>query len=352
MRKLILVLLLLSCLSPGFALASDYPILDNQVETRIAQLEWILGIQEVSMGAVVEYINEVSEDNGTATLTIILADFSGRLDGLSSYSTHVGLNNFLRDLKDVTRDFRDESKDMMTEYDGKYLVLIARIALKLEDSETQLEALKDNYWTVRSGNVLENFDIRIERAEGILDLLETRGYNITEADAKLAEISALRVELVAALEAEDNLEILAVSLESLELSGELALIVKNLQVTIPPKRVIGHWVNVGNRVVDRTGTIIDELKTVGLDVSTLEAIHSEAESHASLAEEKYGEGDLVGAVNALTDLQGDIEDLIDAYTGLVFPEGIPAEVETAMSNLANKLQEIATKLSDALESLQ
>jgi len=339
MRKLVLLLLLLSCLTPGLALASDYPVLDNQVETRRAQLEWLLGVQEFSMEAVVEYISEVSEGNGTTTMSSILADFSGRIDGISSYTTHVGLNNFLRDLKDVSKDFRDDSKDMMTTYDGKYLTLIARIASKLEDSQAALDLLKDNYWTVRSGNVLENFDIRVERAQGILDLLEARGYNITEADSKLAEISALR----------DDLE---VGLETLELSGELVLIVKDLQVTVPPKRVVGHWVNVGNRVVERIGPIISELKTLGLDVSTLETIHGEAVTHAALTEEKPGEGDLIGAVDALIDLQSDIEDLIDVYTGLVFPDGVPAEVETAMSNLAAKLQEIATKLSDALDELQ
>jgi len=352
MRKLVLLLLLLSCLTPGLALASDYPVLDNQVETRRAQLEWLLGVQEFSMEAVVEYISEVSEGNGTTTMSSILADLSGRIDGISSYTTHVGLNNFLRDLKDVSKDFRDESKDMMTTYEGKYLTLIARIASKLEDSQAALDLLKDNYWTVRSGNVLENFDIRVERAQGILDLLEARGYNITEADSKLAEISALRDDLEAALATEDNLEILEVGLETLELSGELVLIVKDLQVTVPPKRVVGHWVNVGNRVVERIGPIISELKTLGLDVSTLETIHGEAVTHAALAEEKHGEGDLIGAVDALIDLQSDIEDLIDAYTGLVFPDGVPAEVETAMSNLAAKLQEIATKLSDALDELQ
>ena len=351
MKKAVILLLLASCLLPGVATASEYPVLDNQVETRQAHLKWLLTLQEVSMEAVVEYIEEISEGKGTSELGDILAEFSEAAEDVESYTTHVGLNNFIRGLKDVTRSFSSETRSRMSEYDGKALVLVVRIGEKIAENQDQLDALKDHYWADREENVLENFDIRVERAQGVLDVLEERGYDVSEAQDKLDEISALRGDLQSALEERDGLEILEASLDALELSRELAEIVWNLQVEVPPSRIVKHWMNVGQRVVERCDVIIDELESLGLDTEGLEAIHGEAEHHLAEIQTRLEGGDIEGAVDALRELKDDMLELCNAYLDLVFPEGVPDELEEAMGALAERLEEIAENMAESLETI-
>jgi len=351
MRRLTILLLITSCLFPGVATASEYPVLDNQVETRQTHLEWLLTLQEISMEAVVDYIDEISDGNGTSDLEDILAEFRGEVDDIESYITHLGLNNFLRGLRDLTTSFREETRSRMNEYDGKVLVLLVRIGEKIAENQGQLDTLKDHYWDNMKENSLENFDIRVERAQGVLDTLDERGYDISEAQGKLDEIAALRDDLEAALDDRDSLEILSVSLQALDLSRELAEIVRALQVEVPPSRVLGHWVNIGEKVVERTGVIINELKRLEMDTGELEEIHGEAEIHVAEAKAKLEDGEIVGAVGALMEFKEDLIELRDAYVDLVFPEGVPEALQEAMDALWEKLQETAQDMEESLETL-
>jgi len=351
MKKLVIIMLLFSCLIPGTVTARDYPVLDNQVETRQAHLEWTLTIQEISMDAVVEYIDEISDGERTTDLMRLLEEFKAQVDDVESYTTHIGLNNYIRELREITTEFRKEARIQLGEYNGRAMVLLVRIGEKIDENRDLLDELKDNYWLTRKENVLENFDIRVMRAQNILEKLEERGYDVSEAEEKLEEINALRDELEAAHDEMDNRKILEVSIEALELSRELAGIVRDLQLKIPPKRILQHWVNVGKRVVERTGIIIDELERLGLDTEELEAIHGEAESHLDEAITKFEEDDFEGTAEALRKLKDDLIELRDAYIELVFPEGYPDELDDAMDTLGGKLEEVSENMNTGLENL-
>ena len=350
MKKFAALLLVAALLAPGMAAALDYPVLDNQLETRRRHLTWLLTLQEVSMEAVHDYIDEVSDGEGAGRLETLLDEYREAVADIDSYDTHVGLNNYVRSLRDVTTSFREETRERMSQHDGRPVVLLIRIAERIEDSE-RLEGLRDEYWESKNRNTLANFDIRVERAQHVLDLLEERGFDVSEAQAKFDEIVALRDDLEAALGDQDNAEILSVSLEALELSRQLADHVRDLQVKVPVKRVLQHWVNVGERVLDRTDTIIDELGRLGLDTGELEDIHGEAEGHLALAVEKLAEEDYEAAAEALRSLKDSLLELRDAYLDLVFPEGIPAELEDAMETLGERLEEMADDMQESLETL-
>lgn len=343
--------LVASSLLLGVVTANEYPVLENQVKNRQAHLGWILKLQEITMEAVVDYIDEISEGEGVSELKKILGEFIEESNEIESFTTHVGLNNYLRELKDITGNFRIEARSQMKEYDGKVVALLVRIGEKIEENQDQLDALKDRYWETRKENMLENFDIRVERALNVIHTLEERGYDVSEAKNKLDEIKALRGELEVALDDRDNLEILDVSIEALELSKELYEIIRNLQVEVTPKRILQHWVNIGGRVVERTGVIIDELKSLGLETENLETIHNEAESNQGEAEAKLEEADFDGTAKALSNLVDSLIELRNAYVDLVFPEGFPDELEDAMDTLGEKLGKIAVNMGESLETL-
>jgi hypothetical protein len=351
MKKSVALLMVAFLLTPCMAAALDYPVLDNQVETRRRHLTWLLTLQEISMEAVHDYIDEISDGAGAGRLETILDEYREAVADVDSYDTHVGLNNYIRGFRDITTSFRTETRERLRQYDGSAVVLLIRIAERIDDDSDRLSRLKDEYWESRNRNTLANFDIRVERAQHVLDLLVERDYDVSEAQAKLDEIAALRDDLEAALGDQDNAEILSVSLEALELSRQLVDHVRDLQVQVPAKRILQHWVNVGERILDRTGTIIAELGRLGLDTGELEEIHGEAEGHLALAVEKLEEEDYEAAADALHDLKDSLVELRDAYLDLVFPEGFPGELEDALDTLGEKLEDLADNMQESLETL-
>jgi len=109
--------------------------------------------------------------------------------------------------------------------------------------------------------------------------------------------------------------------------------------------------NVGGRIIERSGVIIDELKNLGLDTEKLEEIRSKAESHLTEIETRLEDGDLEGAIEALQELKDDILELCNAYLDLVFPEGVPDELKDALGTLGQRLEEIAKKMAESLQAL-
>ena len=124
--------------------AEDFPILDKQVEIRQAHLRWITTIQETSMEAVIEYIDEISNGiEGASELESLLDEFQAQTETIGSLTTHVALNNALRQLQQITQDFRAETRKQMNEHKGSYLELASRVKIALEENENELDNLKD-----------------------------------------------------------------------------------------------------------------------------------------------------------------------------------------------------------------
>jgi hypothetical protein len=103
--------------------------------------------------------------------------------------------------------------------------------------------------------------------------------------------------------------------------------------------------------VERTGVIIGELEELGLDIGSLETIHGDMEVHLADAVSGLESEDYVGAVEALTQLVEDLENLKEAYINLVFPDGFPDEMKDAMDKIGEKFGEIAERLEESLEGM-
>ena len=246
---------------------------------------------------------------------------------------------------DITRDFRLETREQMKEHDGKDWELLTRVIIALEADKEELDNLEDEYWEIREKNSLEIFDIYVDWAQDILDILEDNGYDIAEAQEKLDEIKDQREDLEDALKDRDRIEILQIHLEIIDLSMELGQIVRDMQVEIPPKKVVEHWINVGDRMVERTDTIISELETLGIDVTELQEIHSKAEADLEKAQEEFNKGNLAGAIDALKDLKTDLIELRDAYEELIFGGSLPEDIEA-------KVEAMVDTLDDTIEDME
>ncbi|MCD4739946.1 hypothetical protein K8R43_01990 [archaeon] len=326
---------------------ADFPVLDRQVDTRKAHINILTRTQEIGMQAVIEYFDELGNAS-SGKMPTIKEEFSDQANHLQTLTTHIAINNALRDLRGVSSDFRVESRERTRQHNGKALQILAKVTDALAEHESELDDLRDAYWEKRKENALEIFDLRVERAQNILDRLENHSYDITLAQAKLGEIEDKRSDLEAALDAHDNLEVISVHSEILGLSRELAQIVRDLQVDIPLKFRIRHWVGVGDRVIERTETIISELDSLGLDVTELESIHAEAEGYWNEAKTAYDEGDFEAAKEALENLRDTLRKLRDAYHDLVFGGELPEEIEPKVEAIVDSLDETTADMEETL----
>jgi len=348
MKKILITLVfILAIFSTGVsvAFAADFPVLEKQVETRQTHLEWITAIQETSMEAVIGYVGGISNDTGTSELTSLRNDFNDQTEKIETLTTHVALNNAHRQLRQITTDFRIETRKQMSEHNGKYLALLSSIKTALDENKEKLDNLKSTYWETRKDNALEIFDIRTGRAQNILDTLKENGYDTVEAQAKLNKIEGKRSELEGALNDRDNIKILQVHLEILDLSKELRKIVRDLQVEIPQEMRVKFWINVGDRVVERTDTIISELETLGIDVTGLRGIHSKAETDLKKAQDEFNVGNLEEAIDALKDLKTDFIELRKAYEELVFGGVLSGDMKV-------KVESTSAVLSDTIKDME
>jgi len=347
-KKIPIFLVLMLAVYSLSAVAYEYPVLDKQVEIRQAHLKWVTTVLEVSMEATIEYIDEISDGAGTSDLTSLLGDFREQTGEIETLTTHVALNNAIRQLGEITGDFRTETRQQLIEYKGNGLQLLAKIQEALDENEDELDELEDEYWETAKENTLEIFDIYVDFAQDVLDKLQEHGYDITEAQEKLDEIKYKKDDLEDALESRDYDEIKEVISEIKELSEELGDIVRDLQVEVPPKKIIEYWINVCSRAVYRTDTIIDELETLGFDVTELREIHGKAEAHLEEAEDEFNAGDLDGALEALKDVKQDFIELREAYDDLIFGGELPADMEAKVESVSNALDDIVDEMDESL----
>lgn len=343
MRKIAATLLVIATLLPVAVFASDFPILDMQVEIRQRHLEWTTTIVNINMDAIIDYIDEISEGNGTSELLSLSSDFDYQIDKMKDLTTHVALDNALRQLANTIADFGSETRRQMSEYDSKPLELLSRIKDSFDNSQGELDALQAEYWETRKTNALGILDIRIVRAQDVLTELGRRGHDVEEAQRKLNQIIEKSSVLEDALNEKDSNKIHQVNLEILELSKELVGIVRDLQVEIPKKRIVSYWITVGSRVLERTDTIISELEKLGIDVAKLKDIHSKARTDLETAQQKFEDDKLDEAIEALKVLKADFVELKEAYEELV---------NNLSGNMKTKIELTINALSDTVEHME
>ena len=346
MKKVLIAAVILLMLSPQVT-ASEFPVLDKQVEIRQAHLAWIIAAQEIRMEAALEYISDISGGQGISTLEDLISDLQEQKEKIQTLTTHVALNTAILQFKQIIADFKEELHTQMDTYQGKILVLLNQIQTALESNATMLSTLEDSYWTIRQTNELWIFDYRVANAQTIINTLTSRGYNTTHAQAKLDEIQDKRSDLQAAYEARNQNQIHSVNLQIIALSKELRTIVKNLQIQIPQEKIIQYWIHVGERAVNRTATIISELETLGIDVIVLQQIHSQAEINLDSAKEAFNAIDMQGAIDALHELKANLANLKDAFYDLV----INGKVTGNSKTLCEQTQIALDDTIDGLESI-
>jgi len=176
------------------------PTFYDGVASRQAHVTWLAAKQEVGMQATVDYLASIN--GSTATLASTLEDFQRTADRIPTLSTPEGLDLIQRDLRTITRTFREETCVRMEAAGGNQSDLVAAVHAAGETSP-YVKALRDRYWQVRMIAELDAFDLRVGMVQETISTLKENGYEIATTQETVDEIAALRSELASALSSED-----------------------------------------------------------------------------------------------------------------------------------------------------
>jgi hypothetical protein len=328
---------------PATATDTTYPILDNQVAIRQAHIAWQAAIYEAKMLATVDYFASLNGD--TTKLSSILSQFQDKAGQAGSISTHVGLNNLLRDMTDLVRQFREETRTQMAASKGRPVELMAKMNDAVK-SDPQIASLESTYWSTRETNRLADFDTRVSRAQTILDTLKGKGYDTAGPQATLGQISAKRSDLESALASRDNTRIQSVDQSIADLWQTLAQQVRDLQVSVSDDQKVKFWLDAGRRIMGRVDMIDRDLKSLGVDTSTLDPLVTTAKSDLAAAQDSYDSGDITTAKVDLQTFRLDLKNLRDAYRALVAGGKVTGTAADQVQSLANTLDSTTNQIGE------
>jgi hypothetical protein len=337
-------MLVLALLAVPFAAAAEnsYPVIDNTVDSQKAHLAWKAAVRETEMTASTAYIATLN-GTSTATLDALLVQYKGQEAQIAVLSTHIGLNNLLRDMNQVNSRFRQELRSQMKNGRGKAADLKSAVDAAVQ-SDGNLAVLESAYWSARTTNELANFDTRVERATATLAVLKEKGYDTTAAQAKLEEITAQRPVLEAALNSHDATQIRSVQQQVLTLSQELARIVKDLQVQVPEEKKIRFHISEGNRAVVRAEMVNADLKTLGIDTAAAETYTAAAKAGLASAQSALDAKDPAGARALLDTVKEDFKSLAQAYRDIAKRYQDDAPTAATLNSTAQALDSMTASM--------
>ena len=178
--------------------------------------------------------------------------------------------------------------------------------------------------------------------------MTSRGYNTTESQAKLNEIIGKRSDLEAALAARNQTQIHAVNVQILGLSNDLRTIVRNLQIHVPQTKKVQYWILVGGRVINRTATIIQDLATLGVNVSQLQQFHTQAQQDLRNATIAWNLNNTHETINALHAFKADLIALRNAFHDLINSGRVTGDTKTTVENLTTALDDTTNELGNSI----
>jgi len=292
--------------------ATDYPVLDQQIAIRHTHLSWTTTDTEIRMHAAITYL--ANHKTETTRLTTLLETFKTQANTIPALTTNIALNELLRQLLQTTQDFKTELQNQITTNNLRPILVHQAIQTAIADNATILTGLQDTYWSVRTTNELAIFDQRVQRSQLVLTTLANQGHNTTPAQAILDSISDERTNLQAALTERNQSQIHAINVHIEDLAASLRATVQNLQIPLPQK--IHYWTWVGGRAVNRTAIVITELAGLGINITTLQTIQTQAEADYAILYHADVAGNLTQARSALHDLRKDLIALRTAFHAL------------------------------------
>ncbi len=296
------------------------------------------------MAAAITYIYPLYGTD-TARLDSLLAEFRELGSEIPGTTTRDGFDNLTQAMRNTTAQFRDEAAIQMTAGHGKSADLAAQAA-KATAGNPWIEDKRKTYWTVRKTSQLAAFDAWAAGAEGSLDTLESRGYDISRARRTLDVIVAKRPDLVAALDSQREDRIAAADTVISPLMEQFMEQTIEAQGAVSEAERMQFMIDQGYRAVYRADSMNGELLPVLLDIGEAEDATRKLKGDLAVANRYLATGNLASVKNPLRLVKTDLKDLSMAYRDIANTADLPAGTTSALRALVITLDSAADQVVD------
>ncbi len=262
----------------------------------------------IGMEAVISYVDELGNDS--AKLTEIKDSFITKVEDLKTASDNNNFEDFqqaLKDMRDLIKEFREESHNLLGENVGEART---RVAQAIQDNQEYLNSLVDEINNARGELELEAVDEALDAAEERTEKAEERGVDTNEVQTKIDEIKLKRADLKTkidaavascgetALRACDTAE----AQEYKDLRQEIKDDFKSLREiakTTGRKNRVSKGVDAAKKVLEKAQYRVTKAEERDIDVTTINAKLTEVETTLNSAQDKIDSGDYEGATEDL-----------------------------------------------------
>jgi hypothetical protein len=224
----------------GNGIGEQIPFAPVAFEVRLARIALFAAVVDAKMEGTITYIGQIDGDNGTGDLTGLRGEFNTTAAGMVNDTTKAEFRADQAELLQIRKEFRNETRDLMDQYDGNRSELQAEVRDSLAAHNDTLSDLRGNGSGAREIAMLAVYDRRTEAGNDRLDALGDRGLNISEPRKTLDEIEGQRPLIESAFDTGNRGEIKAGLGEIRDLSKEFRQEVREVVKEQAPKGKSGE----------------------------------------------------------------------------------------------------------------
>lgn len=296
---------------------------------------------------------DFNESNNTHVndLMEILKKFEETDDLRKTVNTNVGLNNVLKEFREINKEFKQAVREILTP--GQRVEVSLEVALALKNNNETFENLKNAAWITSKDATLSIFDAHVEKALYVLNKLDENRYDTSEARNTLSEIEMLREEFGEAYNNHDRILINEIRREINNLAQELKQQVKDLQVKVPVAARTNFWLYVADKASKRADMIISDLNKLDIETKNLVEINNEAKELINLAAEEIVDNNFGNAIEYLKQVRELNKEIREEYRNIINlnSEEIPEALEEVIDNTIEDLEDSNEEMNELEEQV-
>ena len=327
--------------TPGTVVTETFPLFDDQIAVSQAHVEWLATKEDAGMQATLRYLASVN--GSTVALSSINRDFRMYKDTVSQAGTDETLESGIGSLCSTMQSFRSETDAQLEASDGNPADLKVQVQSAIAGTPAVKE-LEDQYWETRSGTELSGFDKWVGRISVPISQLQESGYEVTAAQEKLTEITAMRSSLANALRARNDAGIGQARETIHAASIEYATTVRNAKKTSSENEQVGTMIDQSEGVLTRSGMMNADLKSQGVNCTQTQMLVEAGHYQISTARTQIKSGNGTGARETLFQCKVTLQSLRDAYRGILIREDLPGTTAQGVLSVARSLDVSAARM--------
>lgn len=328
--------------APGPAIAGTFPLFDDRIGVRQAHIAWLAAKEDAGMQATMRYLAGIN--GSTGSLSSINRDFRIFLEGTLHAGTEEKLQSGLAAMCSTMDLFRRETDAHLNAAGGNPADLRAYVQPAVAGSPA-IALLEDQYWSTRSVTELSDFDQWVSQISVPMRQLQVSGYEVTTAQEKLAEITALRDSLANALRARDDTGIEQAREAIHAASIEYARMLRDVQKTRSEYEQMATILEQSTGVLTRSGMMNAELSSLGINCTQAQALIETGHSQISAVQAQVNAGNSREARAAISGFLGTLESLRDAYRQILVREDLPRTTAQGVLSVAQSIDRMSVRMS-------